>query len=400
MSETDEVTAQELFEGKTFFATGNEAMVYGALMAGCKMFAGYPITPATEILEVMGKYMPLTGGMFLQTEDEIAAIASIIGASLNGIRTMTATSGPGFSLMQENLGYAAMTETPCVVVDVMRSGPSTGQPTRPAQGDFFQARWGTHGDHSSLVLAPGSVQDSFDVMIDAFNFSDKYRVPVVVLTDGALAHMREKLVVPNIADIEVTGRVPVTIEKQHYQPFRVGFKRASKVPEMDVLGDQYHTHLTGLTHDPLAHPSTSDARTHANLVKRLYQKLLENRDDVTLYREYNTEDCEVLLVAYGISVKSCLEVVRMSKAGMTRKKYGLLQLRTLWPFPKDLIYDYANRVDKIVSVELSFGQMVHKIYEYAQGLCDVAVVSKIGGELITPQEILRPKIIPIEYGPG
>lgn len=391
------VDPNELFGGRTFFATGNEAMVYGALMANCKMFAGYPITPATEILEGMGRYLPLVGGMFIQMEDEISAVAAAIGGSWNGFRTMTATSGPGFSLMQENIGYACMTEAPCVIVDVQRSGPSTGQPTRPAQGDFFQARWGSHGDHAMLVLAPGSVQECFDIMIYAFNFADKYRVPVVVLSDASLAHMRERLVVPDRSQITIVKRPRVTIDKQEYQPFRTGFRRASKVPEMDLLGDQYHTHLTGLTHNVLAHPNTSDAKVHAQLVGRLYEKLLENRQDITLYREFNTDECEVLLVAYGVCAKSCREVVDISTRGGTRRQYGFLQLNTLWPFPKDLVYQFAGRVSKIVVVELSYGQLVHKVYEYSQGICDVESIAKIGGELISPKEILNPSLIPMEY---
>ncbi|GAB4316916.1 MAG: 2-oxoacid:acceptor oxidoreductase subunit alpha [Promethearchaeota archaeon] len=395
--EGERPTPNDLFGNATFFATGNEAIAYGALMANCRAFAGYPITPATEILETMGRYLPLLGGTFVQTEDEIAAIAVAIGASWNGVRSMTATSGPGFSLMQENLGYAIMTESPVVVVDVQRSGPSTGQPTKAAQGDFYQARWGTHGDHASVVLAPGSVQESFDLAVTAFNFADKYRTPVVLLTDGALAHLREPLRVPDQSAIELVERTPVTIDREKYQPFRTGYRRASKVPEMDVLGDQYHTHLTGLTHDQAAHPATTDPGVHARLVRRLYDKIIDNREDLTLYREHNVEECDVLLVAYGICVKSCLEVVAMSKAGATRRQYGLLQLQTLWPFPKEVIYEHARRVDKMVSVELSRGQLVHKVFEYSQGLCDVQVVSKIGGELVTPQEILRPRIVPFEY---
>ena len=214
------IELKDIFDEKTKFATGNEAIVYGALLAGCKFYAGYPITPATEIMEGMAKFMPLLDGNFLQMEDEIASIGAIIGASWNGIRTMTATSGPGFSLMQELIGYACMTETPCVIVDVQRSGPSTGQPTKPAQGDVRQSRSGTHGDHSIIVIYPNSVQENLWLTIRAFNLADKYRVPVILLSDAAIAHSREKLVIPFQKDIELVKRVPVTIDKEKYHPFR------------------------------------------------------------------------------------------------------------------------------------------------------------------------------------
>lgn len=388
--ESPPVKLEELVGKRIKFATGNEAMVWGALYAGCRVYAGYPITPATEIMEGMAKYLPLLNGLFLQMEDEIAAISAIISASWSGYRTMTATSGPGFSLMQENIGYAVMTETPCVIVDVMRSGPSTGQPTMPAQGDFNQARWGSHGDQTRLVLAPSTVQESFDVMISAFNYADKYRVPVIVLSDGALAHLREKLVLPEPGTVHIVPRPKVTIRKEDYHPFRVGYSRASKVPEMDTWGDIYPTHLTGLTHDILGHPSTQDAKVHKELVQRFYDKLLDSREDITIYEEYQAKDCDILLVAYGITARSCKDAVDLARA--SGKNVGLVKLITLWPFPKDVIRHYAKRVEKIVVAELSIGQLVHKVIEYAGGKCDVQLVNRIGGKLISPDSILEQQI--------
>ncbi|MBD3188276.1 2-oxoacid:acceptor oxidoreductase subunit alpha [Candidatus Bathyarchaeota archaeon] len=368
------------------FATGNEAVALGALYANCRFFAGYPITPATEILEIMAEYMPLLDGYFIQMEDEISAMSAIIGASWNGIRTMTATSGPGFSLMQENIGYAIMTETPCVIVNVMRSGPSTGQPTLPSQGDYYQARWGTHGDHIMLVLAPSSVQESFDLTIKAFNLADKYRIPVVLLSDATIAHMRERLIIPRKEQVEIIERTKVTIDPDKYQPFRTGLKRASKVPEMDRLGDHYHTHLTGLTHDNLAFPNTNSASIHEKLVKRLYAKVLDDRHVLAFHETYRVKDCDTLLVAFGIAARPCYDAVDMARK--QGKKWGFLKLQAVWPFPRHLIYEYAKQVRKMIVVELNMGQMVHKVLEYSRGACDVKLVGKIGGELISPDDIL------------
>ena len=393
--ESSPLSLEEIIGKRVKFATGNEAMVWGALFAGCRVYAGYPITPATEIMEGMAKYLPLINGLFLQMEDEIAAISAIIGASWNGYRTMTATSGPGFSLMQENIGYAVMTETPCVIVDVMRSGPSTGQPTMPAQGDFMQARWGSHGDQTRLVLAPSTVQECFDVMITAFNLADKYRVPVIVLSDAELAHLREKLVLPEPNKVHIVPRPRVTIAKEDYHPFRTGYSRATKVPEMQEFGEMYPIHLTGLTHDVLGHPTTQDSKVHKKLVQRFYDKLLESQDDNTIYEEYQTEDCEILLISYGITARSCKDAVDIARR--EGKNVGLLRLITLWPFPREAIRHYAKRVEKMVVAELAIGQMVHKVIEYVQGKCDVQLVSKIGGHLLSPQRILEEQVA-IRYG--
>jgi 2-oxoglutarate ferredoxin oxidoreductase subunit alpha len=383
-----EITVNDILEPKMQFATGNEAMVYGALLANCRFFAGYPITPATEILELMAEYMPLLeGGYCIQMEDEIASIAAIVGASWNSYRTMTATSGPGFSLMQENIGYACMTETPCVIVDVQRSGPSTGQPTKPAQGDVMQARWGTHGDHYNIVLYPNSVQESLWIMIKAFNFADKYRVPVVVLSDAAIAHTREKLIIPLENEVEIIKRVPVTIDKIKYHPFRTGYTRPSKVPEMDKFGQKYHTYLTGLTHDWKAYPATDSAEVHEQLVTRFYEKIVDHHKDIVSMETKFIEDADIIVVSYGIASRPALAAVEMARAqGL---KVGFLRLITLWPFPHEEINEISLDIRKFIVVEMNLGQIYHKVVEHSKGNCEVEKCFKIGGEIHRPKEILK-----------
>ncbi len=380
-------TVKDLLKPKIQFASGNEAIVYGALLSGCKFFAGYPITPASEIMELMSSYLPLLDGVFLEMEDEIASIASIVGASWSNIKTMTATSGPGFSLMQENLSYAIMTETPCVVVNVMRSGPSTGQPTYPAQGDVYQSRWGSHGDHSMIVLAPATVQDCIDVMILAFNFSEKYRVPVVVLSDASIAHMREKISIPEYDEVFRVKRPEVTIKTKLYHPFRTGYSRASKVPEMDQFGKGYRTFITGLTHNDMGFPATTDYKVHKELITRLYEKITTNKKDIQVYEEINTEDAEVVLVSYGISFRSCMAAYELMKN--SNIQVGVIKLITLWPFPRDLISQISRRVRLIIVVEMNMGQIAHKVREYSYGNCEVKLVNEIGGHHVEPQDIIR-----------
>jgi 2-oxoglutarate ferredoxin oxidoreductase subunit alpha len=382
---TAAIEIDDLLMPKVQFATGNEAVVYGALMAGCRFFAGYPITPATEILERMAYYLPLLDGYCLQMEDEIASVAAIIAASWNDLRTMTATSGPGFSLMQENIGYACMTETPCVIVDVQRSGPSTGQPTQPAQGDMLQARWGTHGDHSIIALSPSSVQECLNLMVIAFNFADKYRTPVIVLSDAFIAHMREKLVIPSQNEVSVIPRVKVTIDKAQYHPFRTGYTRPSKVPEMDRFGDVYHTHITGLTHDWHAYPVTDSSEVHEQLVTRFYEKIADNRNDIVITEEQYTEDAEVLVVSYGISARPSLEAVMQARAQGIRA--GFLKLVTIWPFADEKIKKLSEQVRAMIVPEMNLGQIYHNVAEYSCGNCQVIRFPKIGGKLHSPRDI-------------
>lgn len=383
-----EVLVDDILEPKIQFATSNNAIAYGALLANCRFFAGYPITPATEILELLSRYLPLLkDGYCLQMEDEISSIAAIIGASWNNFRTMTATSGPGFSLMQENIGYACMTETPCVIVNVQRSGPSTGQPTKPAQGDIMMARWGTHGDHYIIALYPNSAQESLNMTIRAFNLADKYRVPVILLSDAALAHTRERLTIPFQEEVEIIRRVPVTIDKSKYHPFRTGYTRPSKVPEMDYFGQKYHTYLTGLTHDWKAYPSTDSGAVHEELVRRFYEKISDNRKDIIDIEEKYTEDADIVVVSYGIASRPALEAVTMAREQGYR--VGYLRLITIWPFPYERILDLSLEIRKFILVEMNLGQIFHKVLEHSRGNCDVDRYHKIGGDIPKPKEILK-----------
>ncbi|MFX0082702.1 MAG: 2-oxoacid:acceptor oxidoreductase subunit alpha [Candidatus Hodarchaeota archaeon] len=381
-------TVDEILEPKLQFATGNEAIVYGALLANCRFFAGYPITPATEILELMMRYLPiLEDGYCIQMEDEISSLAAIIGASWNNFRTMTATSGPGFSLMQENIGYACMTETPCVIVDVQRSGPSTGQPTKAAQGDIMQARWGTHGDHYIIALYPNSAQENLLLTIRAFNLADKYRVPVILLSDAVIAHTREKLVIPFQKDIDITKRVPVTIDKEKYHPFRTGYTQPTKVPEMDKFGDEYYTYLTGLTHDITAYPATESAEIHEKLVKRFYEKIADNRQEIIRFEQKYIEDADIIVISYGISSRTSLMAVE--EARKKGYKVGYLRLITIWPFPHDLIHELSHNIKKFIVVEMNLGQIYHKIKEHSRGTCEVDRYNSIGGKIPHPKEIMK-----------
>jgi 2-oxoglutarate ferredoxin oxidoreductase subunit alpha len=383
-----EIKVDNLLKPKVQFSTGNEAIVYGALLANCRFFAGYPITPASEILELMAKYLPLLkDGYFLQMEDEIGSIAAIIGASWNNYRTMTATSGPGFSLMQENLGFACMTETPCVIVDVQRSGPSTGQPTKPAQGDIMEVRWGTHGDHNIIALYPNSAQESLWMIIRAFNLADKYRVPVILLSDAAIAHTREKLVIPTQEEVDIIKRIPVTIDKPKYHPFRTGYTRPTKVPEMDKFGQKYHTYLTGLTHDWKAHPETDDAEVHEKLIRRFYEKIEDNKDDIVTYEESYLEEADIVIISYGVvsrTVKTAIEQAR--KQGYN---VGHFRLITIWPFPAEEILDLSLEIKKFIVIEMNLGQIYHSVVEYSQGNCQVDKLFSIGGKIPPPKEILK-----------
>ncbi|MFW9949436.1 MAG: 2-oxoacid:acceptor oxidoreductase subunit alpha [Candidatus Thorarchaeota archaeon] len=378
----------ELLKPKLQFATGNEAIAYGALLANCRFFAGYPITPATEILELMMKYLPiLEDGYCIQMEDEISSLSAIIGASWNDYRTMTATSGPGFSLMQENIGYACMTETPCVIVDVQRSGPSTGQPTKAAQGDIMQARWGTHGDHYIIALYPNSVQESLWITIRAFNLADKYRVPVILLSDAAIAHTRERLMIPLQNEIEVFKRVPVTIDKEKYHPFRTGYTHPTKVPEMDKFGDKYLTYLTGLTHDWKAYPSTEDAEIHEKLVKRFYEKIADNREEIITYETKYIDDADIIVISYGISSRTVLMAVE--KARTKGLNVGFLRLITIWPFPHDIVHKLSHQIKRFIVIEMNLGQIYHKVKEHTRGFCEVDRLNSIGGNIPNPKDILK-----------
>jgi 2-oxoglutarate ferredoxin oxidoreductase subunit alpha len=365
------------------FIQGDTAVAYGAVLAGCRFFAGYPITPATETAEIFARIMPKIGGACIQMEDEIASIGAVIGAAWTGAKAMTTTSGPGFSLMQENIGYACMTETPCVIVNVQRSGPSTGQPTEAAQGDVMQARWGTHGDHEIIALSPNSPQESLDLMITAFNLAEKYRNPVIILTDGDVGHMREEVVIPKRKNLRLIERKTPSTDSEKYKPFKAG---KDKIPEMANFGTGYHTYVTGLTHKEDGLPSTDDKNIHHALIKRLSEKIADDRDKITMVEKKYQKGSKVGMVSYGISARSAMRATKMlRKDGM---KTDFLRLITVWPFPIKEIEAMAKKVDTIFVPEMNLGQINHPIAEFSNGECDVVSIPKTGGEMHSPKEIV------------
>ena len=366
------------------FAQGDVACVYGAILGGCDFFAGYPITPATEVAETMAVLLPRLGGAVMQMEDEIASLSAVIGAAWAGGRALTATSGPGFSLMQEGIGYACMTETPCVIINVQRSGPSTGQPTEPAQGDMMQARWGTHGDHEIIALAPASVQECLDLTRLAFNLAEEYRNPVLVMTDGEVGHMREKIVLPAEKDIELVERRRPSGEPESHVPFRAV---DGAVPEMAAFGTGFHTYVTGLTHNEKGLPATDDADEHTRLVGRLVGKIRDDAEKLTRVEIDSEEGAKVGIVSYGISARSAAGAVRMARA--EGRKISHLRLISVFPFPERAVQNFASGLERIVVPEMNLGQICHLVREALEGGSVVERVSKIGGEIIPPEEIVR-----------
>lgn len=361
---------------------GNEACAEAAIAAGCRFYAGYPITPSSEIAEYMARRLPEVGGTFIQMEDEMASIAACIGASLAGVRAMTATSGPGFSLMQENLGYACLAEIPIVVVDVQRVGPSTGMPTLPSQGDVMQARWGTHGDHPIVVLVPASVAEYYELTVKAFQISETLRTPVVLLADEVVAHMREVVSVP--AEVTVNERPTPAVPPEAYVPYRVS--APDEVPPMAVLGSGYRFHVTGLYHGEDGFP-TNDPRVAESLIRRLHAKIEARRDLLTLATRHYLEDADVVVIAYGSPVRAALRAVREARALGVRA--GLLQLSCIWPFPSHLVRELAQQVRALLVPEMNLGQLAGEVERAAAGLVPVRSLSRVGGELFTPQEILQ-----------
>jgi len=362
---------------------GNEAVVEGALYAGCRFFAGYPITPATEISEAMAFRLPAVGGTFIQMEDEIASMGAIIGASLAGAKAMTATSGPGFSLMQENLGFAVVAEVPCVIVNVMRGGPSTGLPTHVSQGDVQQARWGTHGDHPIIVLSAATTRECFDLTVRAFNFAEKYRTPVILLTDEVVAHTREKIVLPAPGELEVVERVKPTVPPDWYIPYA---DTASGVPPMGIFGDGYRYHVTGLIHDVRGFP-TERADEIVPFLNRLFRKINQHFHEIMMVQEELAADAEVLVIAYGSVARSAKRAIK--EAREKGVKAGLLQLVTLWPFPRPLLEPRMQKVRAVLVPELNMGQMSREVKRVNQGMTKVETLNRIDGNLITPGEIVE-----------
>lgn len=359
---------------------GNEAIGWGALAAGCRFYAGYPITPSTEIAELLARELPRLGGKFIQMEDEIAGMAAIIGASIGGLKAMTATSGPGFSLMQENIGYAVMAEVPCVVVDVQRLGPSTGGPTSASQGDYMQARWGTHGDHPIIALSPCSVKQSFDLSVAAFNLSEKYRTPVILLTDEVIGHMREPVELPGFDTVDVVERI-VDEPPDQYVPFR---NAPGDVPPMASFGRGYRYHITGLFHDPMGFP-TQRLDEIDPWLERVNHKLDRHLDEITMVEEDGLEGIRTAVVAYGASARSARHAVKMARTRGCR--IGMLTLLTVWPFPEALIEQLGDRVDRIIVPEMNLGQMALEV-ERMVGRKKVVRVNRANGEMVTPQMIL------------
>lgn len=362
---------------------GNEAIVYGSIAAGCRFFAGYPITPASEIAELSSRLLPTVDGTFIQMEDEIASMGAVIGASLAGVKSMTATSGPGFSLMQENLGFACCAEVPCVVVNVMRGGPSTGLPTSPAQGDVQMARWGTHGDHPIIVLAVSSVYDSFTITVKAFNLSEKYRVPVILLSDEVVAHTRECVTLPASEDIRVMDRIKPSVPPEWYEPYE-GDNRG--VPPMAAFGDGYRHHVTGLVHDKRGFPTQNSQEIEAFHL-RLTQKVTRGFPEIQLTREFLLDDAEVAVIAYGSVARSSLRAVQDARRHGI--KAGLLQLITLFPFPRGAVSPLLNRCRAVIVPEMNTGQISREVNRVNASDCRIVKHNRVDGNFITPTEIFK-----------
>jgi 2-oxoglutarate/2-oxoacid ferredoxin oxidoreductase subunit alpha len=364
------------------FMNGDHACCEGALAVGCRFFAGYPITPATEIAERMSNRLPKLGGTYIQMEDEIASIAAILGASWGGVKAMTSTSGPGFSLMMENIGLGVCTETPCVICNVQRGGPSTGLPTLVGQGDMMQARWGSHGHYEIIALAPSSAQEMFDFTIRAFNLSEQFRTPVIIMADEVVGHMMERVDIPPAETIKQFERRKPETPPGKYLPYHPG---KDGVAPMANAGDGYRIHITGLTHDERGYPGM-DAATQAQMVGRLIGKIRNNRESIIRTENQYLDDAEIVVVAYGISARSARKAVRDARAGGIRA--GLIKLETVWPFPEALIRDVATRVRGLIMPEINAGQMVLELERCAGGACPVRLVSNLGGTIIHPEAIL------------
>lgn len=367
--------------GKILLLQGNQACAEGAIAAGVKFFAGYPITPSTEIAEVMAARLPQIGGKFIQMEDEIAGMAAIIGASLTGKKVLTATSGPGFSLKQELIGYAAIAEVPVVIANVQRVGPSTGQPTAPAQGDVMQARWGTHGDHPIIALTPASVPECFTLTIKAYELSEKYRVPVIMLLDEIIGHMRERIELPDYTTVEQPQRkLPADAPGEH-KPYRAD---QDGVPAMASFGTGYRYHVTGLVHDETGFPNGSAGATKS-LIGRLHHKIENNLEDILMYEEYMLEDADIAIVAYGGTARTAYGAIEMARANGI--KAGLFRPITIWPFADKQIAQLAEKVRVIVVPELNYGQLVGEVQKAVAGRTKVIPLSKYDSEPIAPQEL-------------
>ena len=364
------------------YTTGNHAAAEGALAAGCTFFGGYPITPSSEIAEHIAIRLPQVNGNFVQFEDEIASIAGLLGAAWGGAKSMTATSGPGYSLMVENIGLGMMTETPCVIVNVQRGGPSTGLPTLVGQQDVMQTKWGSHGDFEPIAISPSNVQECFDLIITAFNLSEQFRVPVTFLMDETLGHMSERLVIPSKSKVKIVNRKKPTVPPEEYLPYKTG---KDLVPEMAIAGEGYNVMMTGLTHDKRGYPVITAEAQELN-VKRINDKIRLNKDKIIMVEEFMLEDAEIALVSFGSSARAAKGAV--SRARDKGIKVGLLRLITLWPFPDERIEKLAEQVKAILVPEINYGQVTREVERAVHGKTEVKGVFKLGGAIHTPQEIL------------
>jgi 2-oxoglutarate ferredoxin oxidoreductase subunit alpha len=363
------------------YLDGNHASAEGGIAAGCKFFAGYPITPSTEIAERVSRRFPLIGGVFIQMEDELASMAAILGASAGGVKSMTCTSGPGFSLMMENLGLGMMLEIPTVLVNVQRGGPSTGLPTLPGQADMMQARWGSHGDYEVIALAPDSPQESFEMVIHAFNLSEKYRMPVLVMTDECVGHMTEKVVIPPAEEIELVERRYTDKKPGEAWPFQ---ENGDSIPPMLPVGKGYKFHITGLTHDHRGYPVISAEAQEKN-VRHLVDKIKKNADDIIWLEEQDVDDAEVVVMAYGISSRVMQPAIaKARKAGM---KVGQIKMVTVWPFPEKRVRELAGKVNAMIMVEMNYGQVYWEMERCAAGKCRSYLVGHAGGTVHDPADI-------------
>jgi len=365
---------------KIHFWQGNQACAEAAITAGCRFFAGYPITPASEIAEHLALRLPQEGGITIQMEDELAALGAVIGASWAGAKAMTATSGPGFSLMQESIGYAFMTETPCVIVNVQRAGPSTGQATKGGQGDVMQARWGTHGDYASIVLSPNSVQEMFSLTVKAFNLAEKYRTPVILLADEIIAHMREPITVPPLDKIEIFNR-------KKPKPTDKAFFGLKEIPPMPSVGQGFNVAVTGSTHNEYGIRYTADPTVHRRLVERLVGKIRKNANKIIDFEDYNIKNCEAGIVSFGCTSRAVYETVDLAKKKGIN--LGFLRLKTVWPFPGNVVETMAKNAKILFVPEMNLGQVFYEVERVVHGTVPVVPVNKIGGgEMITPEELL------------
>jgi len=364
-----------------FFIQGNEACARGAIKAGCRFFAGYPITPSTEIAEDMAIFLPREGGTFIQMEDEISALGAVIGGVWGGMKGMTATSGPGFSLMQEHIGYAAMTETPLVIVNMQRGSPSTGQPTMASQSDMMQARWGSHGDYEIIALSPASVQECFDFTVMAFNLAEKYRVPVMVMADEIVGHMREKIEIP-----EKTEIIPRSMPNEGPETFLPYKADPDGTAPMPAFGDGYKLLITGLTHDERGYPDASSPQSHSKLVNRLCNKIISKTDEITMVKTMFTADADILIVSYGAPSRSVSTAVK--KAREDGIKAGYIKLETVWPFPENILQKAAENASRVIVVEMNLGQIFYEVQRVLKNH-KVELLPKIGGEMHKPDEILE-----------